>query len=267
METLRELDIVRATAGAVRLTRADDGQGEREMPTMTVRFSPFGTWYEIDSWWEGRFLERTVRGAFAKTIAENASRVKVMFNHGRDMYIHQKVLGVPESIREDADAAVGDVPLFDTSYVRDLLPGIEAGAYGSSFMFRVLQEQWNEEPGRSDHNPDGLPERTITEVRLYEFGPVTWPANPDATSGIRSGTDAYYEHLRLADPARVERLAARVTELRTAQGAQPPAKGTAPLSAAAPAPPDEPAMRHSGGLTPRERRWRRYPYLKEGASR
>ncbi|GIH98098.1 HK97 family phage prohead protease [Planobispora takensis] len=252
METLRDLDVVRAAAGTVRLTRAE---ADGAMPTMVVRFSPFGVWYEINSYWEGRFLERTERGAFTKTMTEQGSRVKVLFNHGGDFQIGDKVLGIAENLREDIDAAAGDVPLFDTSYNRDLLPGIEAGAYGSSFMFRVIKDEWNDEPGRSEHNPDGIPERTIREVRLFEFGPVTWPANPEATAGIRSLTDDFYARLRDRDPGRVADLEARVQRLRT------------PDLGAAPTPSGEPAAGHSGGLTPRERRWRRYPYLKEGVSR
>ena len=57
METLRDLDIVRALPPSAVL-RADSG-ATSTMPTMTVRFSQFDTWYEIDSMWEGRFLERT----------------------------------------------------------------------------------------------------------------------------------------------------------------------------------------------------------------
>ncbi|WP_329426843.1 HK97 family phage prohead protease [Streptosporangium sp. NBC_01495] len=264
MKTLRDLDVVRASTGMVRLTRADGA--DDWAPVMVVRFSPFNTWYEINSYWEGRFLERTERGAFAKTMSEQGSRVKVLFNHGADPQIGDKVLGLPQDLREDQDAAAGDVPLLDTSYNRDLLPGIEAGAYGSSFMFRVIQDAWNDEPGRSDHNPEGLPERTIKEVRLFEFGPVTWPANLEATSGIRSGTDDFYARLRDRDPKRVDELEQRIQRLRTPLVEQPP-PGTAPDLGAAPDRTDELVSHHSGGLTPRERRWRRYPYLKEGASR
>ncbi len=39
---------------------------------------------------------------------------------------------------------------------------------------------------RSDYNPDALPERTITDVQLFEFGPVTWPAYAGATAGLRA---------------------------------------------------------------------------------
>jgi hypothetical protein len=44
-----------------------------------------------------------------------------------------------------------------------------------------------------------LPERTITRAKVMEFGPVTFPANPDATAGMRSMTDHYYEQLKRRD--------------------------------------------------------------------
>jgi len=275
METLRELDIVRAMPATVRVQRADDSEdgAAAGMPTMVVRFSPFNVWYEIDSFFEGKFLERTVRGAFSKTIRENADRVKVLFNHGMDFNIGDKVLGVPENIREDKDAAVGDVRLLDTSYNRDLLPGLEAGAYGSSFMFRVIKDEWNDEPDPSDYNPQGIPERTIKEVRLFEFGPVTFPANPAATADIqRSLTDEYYQRMRERDPNRVDELLARARRLRTSRDPEPAVErfDEATLAAleAASQGTDEPANHegHSGGMTPAQRRVRLYPFLKEGAS-
>lgn len=213
MDTLRELDIVRAVmprATEMRAAKADGG-----MPTLVSRFSPYETWYEIDSIWEGRFLEQTIRGSFSKTMREQRGQVKILFNHGYDAQIGDKVLGAVDDLREDADSAVGESRLFDTTYNRDLIPGLEAGVYGSSFRFRVIRDEWNDEPGKSDHNPDGIPERTIKEVRLFEFGPVTFPANPDATAGVRCLTDLYYERARARDPQRVDELLGRARALRT----------------------------------------------------
>jgi hypothetical protein len=196
METLRDVDLVRAVP-ALGEMRADEAGG---MPTMVVRFSKFDTWYEVSSFWEGDFLERTVRGTFKRTIREDRTSMRVLFNHGFDGYIGDKVLGPINDLREDPDSPTGEVPLFDTAYNRELLPGLEANAYGSSFRMRVIRDEWNDEPGASDHNPKGLPERTIKEVRLFEFGPVTFPANPDATASVRSITDDYYEKLQQRDP-------------------------------------------------------------------
>lgn len=258
METLRDLEVVRAVGTVVRSQRSSDEP--TAMPTMEVRFSPFGAWYEINSYWEGKFLERTVKGAFAKTISENLRNVKPLFNHGFDPQIGDKVLGPIRSLTEEDDSPLGVVDLLDTSYNRDLIPGLEAGVYGSSFRFQVIRDEWNDEPGRSDHNPDGIPERTIKEVRLFEFGPVTFPANPDATSGVRSMTDDYYERLRSRDPRRVEDLLARARSLRTPDEPAAP-RGTGSDGAAATT--DEPASGHSRGIRARTLRERAYPYLAE----
>lgn len=200
MET-PQIEVVRAYAPKTVL-RATESTGDgavAAMPTMEVRFSTFDAWYEIDSWWEGEFLERTVKGAFAQTIKEDRDSVKVLYDHGFDYQIGNKVLGPIDDLREDPDSPVGEVPLFDTQYNRELLPGLEAGVYGSSFRFKVTGETWDDEPGVSDYNPRGLPERTITKVRLFEFGPVTFPANPESTAKLRSLTDSYYERLMPRD--------------------------------------------------------------------
>lgn len=284
METLRDLDLVRAAN--LRITvRADEPTDDTEATSdglgiMVVRFSPFETWYEISSWYEGEFLERTVKGAFAKTMRESRDSVVSLFNHGYDFNIGDKVLGSVTDLREDDDSAVLEADLFDTSYNRDLVPGIRAGAYGSSFMFRVIRDEWNDEPGVSDWNPRGIPERTIKEVRLFEAGPVTFPANPDATAGmrsVRSMTDAYYESLRARDPQRVETLRSRIAELRTSRtDAAPPsvdeARDTSDIDAAAlstDAPNPAETVVHPAGLTPAQRaralRELANPFLKESA--
>lgn len=251
MQTLPELEVVRAVATTVRAAPADGDEPRR----MEVRFSEFDRWYEIDSIWEGHFLERTVPGAFAKTISESRDQVKVLFNHGFDPQIGSKVLGTIDDLREDPDSPVGDVDLFDTtSYVRDLLPGLEAGVYGSSFRMKVTRDEWNKSPGVSEHNPQGLPERTIKEVRLFEFGPVTFPANPASTASVRSMTDAYVEGMRSRDPLWVDEL----TRCRDAHNRTSPVRTAGD---AAENPPPAPASSHPGGLSAGERRQRLNPNL------
>jgi HK97 family phage prohead protease len=159
---------------------------------MFGHFARFNEWAEIDSVFESHFLERIAPGAFARTLARDRGRLRVLFQHGRDPQIGDKVLGVPQTLREDELGGFYEVPLFvGTSYVADLLPGLRAGAYGSSFRFKVLREEMNDTPRASSYNPKALPERTIREVRLMEFGPVTFPAYDGATAGVRSLTDWY----------------------------------------------------------------------------
>lgn len=218
MDTLRDLDIVRAFAPATELREDTPASADTDtLGVMDVRFSVFDTWYEIESWFEGVFLERTVAGSFKKTIRERRNQIRVLYDHGFDFNIGNKVLGAIDYLEEEPTGPRSEVPLFDTSYNRDLLPGLRANVYGSSFRFRVIKDEWNDEPDASKYNPKAIPERTIKEVRLFEFGPVTFPANPDATAGMRSMTDEYYANVRRTNPGEYDALVARATQLRTSR--------------------------------------------------
>ena len=160
---------------------------EAKMPTLHGYFLRFNEDTEIDSLFEGRFIERIAPGAAKKTLEENCDSVRILYNHGHDPSIGEKPLTAP-NLREDEKGVYYEGELFDTSYNRDLIPALEAGQLGASFKFRVIQESINEEPERSDSNPEGIPERTITELKLYEGGPVTFPAYEGATAGLRSRT-------------------------------------------------------------------------------
>ena len=185
-----DLDVVRS-GGGMELRSVDGSLG-----TLTGRFSEFGRWYKVSSMWEGDFMERVAAGATADTIASNRDAMRVLFDHGMDSQIGNKVLGPIDVLEEKSDGPHYEVPLFDTSYNRDLLPGLKAGVYGASMRMRVTADEWDDEPPKSKMNPDGIPERTITRMRVLEFGPVTFPANPGASAGIRSGTDDFYCRLR-----------------------------------------------------------------------
>lgn len=257
-EFLRELDHARAIPlGPTIEHRSTDGDSDT-LGMMTGHLSVFDTWYEIDSLWEGRFLERTAPGAFLKTIAEQRRNMRVLFNHGMDPSIGEQVLGPIVDLREDGRGVYYEVPLFDTSYNRDLLPGLRSdpSVYGSSFRFRVVKDEWDDEPRRSDYNPDGIPERTIREVRMFEFGPVTFPANPDATAGVRSLTDRLYQRLRQTDPQQHDSLLARSREVRTPDPSAAPT-GTAVEGAAPTADGEPPTVALDRAQAARRQQWRR----------
>ena len=200
-------DLVRAIRPGFEM-RAADGEAP---PTLFGHFTPFNVWTEIDSVWEGNFMERIAPGAFTKTIAENRSDIKVLFQHGEDPQVGDKPLGVIHELREDDEGPYYEVSLLNAPYVRnDILPGLEAGLYGASFRFQVMREEFADKVKESKHNPDALPERTIKEVRLFEFGPVTFPAYASATAGVRSLTDEYiFDRLR-TKPERLRELIASV---------------------------------------------------------
>jgi HK97 family phage prohead protease len=247
-----ELDVVRDIPRVAEL-RADAGKADDVLGTVFGHFSVFDAWYPIRSWWEGDFVERIAPGAFAKTMRERRSSIVTAFDHGFDPQIGDKVLGPIDQLREDKTGAYYEIGLLDTSYNRDLMPGLKRGLYGASFRFAVVKDEWNQEPEASDYNPDKLPERTIRELRLYEFGPVTYPASPAATSAMRSGTDTYYERLARRDPERVGALRSlRNARTSTARPAVEAAQNDLV----------EPLSQHSAGMSARDRRERLYPTLK-----
>lgn len=207
MEAPRD-DLVRALSRGVEIR----AEGDSGVGVLTGHFSVSGQWTRIKSWYEGDFYERIAPGAAKRTIdhhwAASSSRVQCLFDHGMDPQIGNKVLGPFEELVEDEVGVRYVVPLLDTSYNRDLAPGIAAGLYGASFRFRVIAEDWNDNPGISDHNPEGLPERTISEFALYEGGPVTFPAYAGATAGMRSMTDTFVERRLAGRPDELEALRA-----------------------------------------------------------
>lgn len=237
-------DLFRGLDQAPTMRAESDTAGDGSL--MYGHFCMFNNWYEVDSYFEGRFLERVAPGSFKKTMKEQRDSIKVQFDHGYDMNIGDALLGPIDELREDDEGAYYEVPLLDTDYNRDrvlpmlqgrLMSGEQRGSLlGASFRFRVMRDEWVEEPGRSDDNPDGLPERTIKEVRLYEFGPVVYPANPEATAHARSLTDEFYAR-RLARMGNAERAAKHLASIAAAP------KGTA-VDAPSNTKPDTPASRH-----------------------
>jgi HK97 family phage prohead protease len=200
-------NLVRGIRPGAELRAAEDGG----MPTLVGRFAVFNEWTEIDSVWEGQFLERVAPGAFSKTITENRGGMRVLFDHGHDPHIGSKPLGPIEDLREEEDGPHYVVPLFDTAYNRELIPGLEAGVYGASFRFKVMREEFEKKPEPSTYNPSGLPERTITEARVMEFGPVTFPAYEGATAGVRSLTDDFILAELVGSPDRLRDLLTKTT--------------------------------------------------------
>jgi len=167
-------DLIRMTVlESAQLRMADDGT------TLTGYAALFDTPTVIDSW-EGRFEERIMPGAFSKTLAERGDQIKVLFNHGFDPMIGDKPLGKPSVMREDSKGLYVEVPLDDTSYNRDLMALLRSGALdGQSFRFSVPA-------GKDDWEYGGdIDRRQIREAKLFEFGPVTFPAYEATSAGLR----------------------------------------------------------------------------------
>lgn len=192
-------------AATFRADESDEGSGR----TLFGYFARYDQWTEIDSWYEGRFMERIGDSAFDETFRTRGDKIRVLYDHGHDPSIGNKPLGAPDVLRsEKGVGAYYESELFEANYVDELVPALRAGQLGASFRFRVTGEEWVEPKRANERNPNKLKERTITKVDLYEFGPVTFPAYDTASAGVRSGSDQFLERL-MNDPVFVARFTER----------------------------------------------------------
>lgn len=202
-------NLVRAYSEAPELVRDTPGD-----PVLRGHFAVWNTPTEIRSAYEGHFIERFAPGSMTKTLSESRDRIKVLFQHGKDPQIADKPLGPIQRLEADETGAYYEVRMLPTNYNQELIPGLDAGLYGASFRFQVVSEEYDKKPKRSDGNPTGLPERTVTEAKVIEFGPVTFPAYKEATAGLRSMTDEFLFGRFTEDPERLAELIANERRLR-----------------------------------------------------
>lgn len=219
MTELKRDNLVRAShaSGTIALRAADDGGTGR---TMFGHAAVFNRWTEIDSWFEGQFMERIAPGAFRTTLKDRAGQIRVMYAHGRHPSIGDMPIGAPDVLREDKIGLYYESELFDNSYANDIIAPLRADQLGASFRFSVDDETIVAPKKASADNPKMLEERTINAVSLFEIGPCPWGAYEDATAGVRSGTDQFLESF-MNDPVFVarftERNGIRITEKVLAQ--------------------------------------------------
>lgn len=147
-------------------------------------------------------------GAYAKTITERGRKVRVLDAH--NSWSVRDVIGVPLAMREipreelpeelltrfpDATGGL----LTTTQYLMDTVEGagafarIRAGAIDEySIGFQTIRSEMRQVPG-----PDGKPlyVRYIKEIKLWEYSPVVWGANPaTVTVGVKSDAPADMEN-------------------------------------------------------------------------
>lgn len=177
---------------------------------MVGHFAVFDRFTEINSRVEGHFLERIGIPAFNRTLAsKRAKQIRVLYEHGKDPQIGNKPLGAPDEIAPDEVGMRYDVSLFNAGYVNDLKPAIGSGQLGASFRMKINDVERVYPKKATEANPQMLEERTILDLDLYEFGPVTFGAYADATSGLRSRTDWFVDEL-LTDKSFIARFVDRI---------------------------------------------------------
>jgi uncharacterized protein len=124
----------------------------------------------------GGFIEIVENKAFSKCAGDGFAGVVCR-------YEHDSLLGTTaaKTLRLNVDSRGLDyeVDLPNTTAGNDVFELTQrTDLRASSFAFQVYDQEWTHE--------DGIPVRHLTSVRLIDVAPVTTPAYPDATVGLRS---------------------------------------------------------------------------------
>jgi HK97 family phage prohead protease len=159
----------------------------------------FNDWTEINDR-SGVFMERIAPGAFKRSIERHVPVLQ--FDHGSHPLIGSIPLGRITSISEDDHGLRVRAKLSDNWLVEPVRDAIRDGAIsGMSFRFSI------HEGGEKWERRDGVDYRTITNIQLFEAGPVVFPAYESTSVGVRSRQTA----LALTDPDVRREVAALLT--------------------------------------------------------
>jgi hypothetical protein len=141
--------------------------------------STFNEPYTLSDWF-GEIVEQVAPGAFARAIQEKQD-VRCLFNHNPDHVLGRTKPGTL-TLKEDSRGLFYSCNPPNGARVT---ASIERGDIdGSSFGFIVTKDTWEDE--RDDKGRLLKSTRTIQDVDLFDVGPVTYPANDNATAAIRS---------------------------------------------------------------------------------
>ncbi|MED3946582.1 HK97 family phage prohead protease [Priestia aryabhattai] len=125
-----------------------------------------------------KFVERILPGAFRKAL-QNGNEIRFLAEHDKD-----KVLATTRNgsltLREDDEGLYMEATISPTSYGRDYHTLIHDGVIQNmSFGMAVLKDSWKK-------MSDGLYERSISDLALYEVSAVKDPAYAQSTIAARS---------------------------------------------------------------------------------
>lgn len=125
----------------------------------------------------GMFREKIAPGAFSESLG--VDDIRVLWNHNDD-YVLGRNRNNTLSLNEDSYGLnIRNEPP-NTSWGRDAVVSIgRRDVDQMSFMFDTLVDDWTEE------RETGQIMRTLYKLRLYEVSPVTFPAYPQTSVGVR----------------------------------------------------------------------------------
>jgi len=148
----------------------------------------------------GGFREIVAPGAFSQTIVEDD--IRALFNHDANQILGRNRASTLR-LAEDSQGLAYEIDLPDTQLARDLAASVERGDIsGNSFSFQTLEDRWERlQAGEM---------RTLISVRLFDVGPVVFPAYPQTDVALRSLEAWRSEEQRRASPPALDPRDARL---------------------------------------------------------
>lgn len=146
-------------------------------------------------------------GAFAKAIVRDD--VRALWNHNPDWVLGRSKAQPTPTLRmsEDSIGLAVEIDPPDTTWARDHLETMRRGDVSQmSFAFSSMSERFEK--------IDGVLHRYVTEVKLFDVSPVTYPAYPQTDVGVRSLSEEEEEILQRGEAALRDPDAWRVAEAR-----------------------------------------------------
>ena len=142
--------------------------------TLTGYASVFN--HPIDSGAFGHKQTTFVRpGAFTQTLKQNRDQIQVLVNHGMDPRWGLSPVATVRNIDQDAHGLKVEADIIDHPEFDPIVASLKAGALRAmSIQFETIKEDFNDE----------RTERNLRELKLWEFGPVTFPANAAAVASL-----------------------------------------------------------------------------------
>lgn len=140
---------------------------------------PYGDVIEVDDG-EGPFREMFVQGAFARSIVERGTKVKLLTSHDR----RKLAIGKASVLREDDAGLFAEFQVAATRDGDEALELVRSGTVDSfSIGFRVVRER----------RENGV--RVVTEASLWEVSLVNFPAYANAlVGGVRAQSQPLIPH-------------------------------------------------------------------------
>lgn len=135
----------------------------------------------------GRAVERIMPGAADKALAR-PDDIRGLFNHDPSQVLGRNKAGTMK-LSSDSAGVNYDIEAGDTSVARDVMAHIERGdVSGSSFSFNIppAGQVWT---SKADESGRSMDTREITDLELFDLGPVTFPAYLATTAGVRAAGD------------------------------------------------------------------------------